>query len=774
MSDFYWEELAGTLFDEAGDALFLFDPESEQVREVNPMAQRLSGYTRRELQEMKITYLFRSEQEGGVQRLRHAFRRTGLFHSQEGFWLRHKTNHSWVPVNLTITRLHIEPKTIGLITARDITERHQAHALLQKTDAELRRVMSSVSDCLWSAEINAEGQWIYRFVSPVVETITGRKPDFYIKGGIGQWMTTVHPDDRSRMANVRDQLRHGQAIQDEYRVVRPDGSFRWVRTNVAATTLPEGRGYRLDGILSDITDRKLYEQALQASEAKYRSLIENLTQSIFLKDRDLRYVTANKQFCLTLGLTEEELVGKDDLELYPAELADRYRAADRLVLQEGRRLELEEQNLISGQLRTVQKMKMPVLDENGLIIGVLGIFWDVTDQRNLEAQVRQAHKMEAVGQLAGGIAHDFNNLLTGILGNLALALADLPDGHPCRDLLTSAETAGFRAADLIRQLLSFSRRAPLQPVSLNLNTSIDETVRLLRSTLDPRIILNIKAEPKLWQIQADASQISQVLMNLCLNARDAMPQGGNLTLETANVRLDRDRASVSLDGRPGDFVHLCVSDNGQGMPPEVREHIFEPFFTTKEPGKGTGLGLAMVFGIVKQHGGWIECTSAVGQGTYFDIYLPRLAAPKAAPAAIGTIDGVRGGKETILLADDEEMVGRLGETTLKRHGYQVLIASDGTEALDVYRRRGRDIDLVILDLSMPKLSGPDTLRELRKINPTVHVLISSGFCSDEDRLTIEKEGIAGFVAKPYRPADLARKVREVLDRAGSTRQAGED
>jgi len=762
MTDTYWPELAGTLFEEAGDALFLFDPDMEQLREVNPMAQRLSGFTRRELLEMKITYLFRSEAEGGVSRLRHAFRRTGLFHSQEGFWLRHKEGGHWVPVNLTVNRLHVEPKPLGIITARDISERREAFAQLQKVEQELRRVLNSVSDCLWSAQVDANGRFVYSYISSVMQQIAGR-PAEYFMAGPQQWLGIVHPEDRGLLRGVLAQISTGSSVQHEYRINFLDGGIRWVRDSIVATPAAAG-GFKLDGVLSDITARKEAEEALRAGEARYRSLVENLTQSVFLKDRELRYLAANKPFCRSVGKdTEAEILGQDDFDLYPEHLAEKYRAADRLVLQEGRRLELEEQNLIGGKLRTVQKVKTPVLDAQGQIAGVLGIFWDVTDQRLMEAQLRQAHKMEAVGQLAGGIAHDFNNLLTGILGNLSLALADLPRDHGTHELLASAEVAALRAAELTRQLLGFSRRAPLVSQPLNINSLIDETVRLLRRTLDPRIAIQVRAAADLWSVQGDATQVGQVVLNLCLNARDAMRDGGSLTLETANFRLDAEGAPLPVEGRAGEFVRLRVLDTGAGMAPEVQERIFEPFFTTKEPGKGTGLGLAMVFGIVKQHQGWIECRSEVGRGTTFDIYLPRLATAVPVPASAPAEGGVRGGGETILLADDEEVVGRLGQTILERQGYTVLNALDGVEAVEIYRQQGQSIDLVILDLAMPRLSGPETLHELRRLNPKVSVLISSGYSSDEDLRTVERAGVMGFVAKPYRPADLVRRVRAALD-----------
>jgi hypothetical protein len=878
-ADFFWQELGGTLFEEAGDALFLFDPTSEQIRDANPMGQRLTGYTRRELLDLTITHMIRSEIDDGLQRMRLAFRRTGVFHSQEGFFLRNKSNGRWLPVNLTITRLHTDHQAIGLLTARDISERREAMARLHESEERYRSLFET---SLQGIAIHQDG--IIRFGNPTFARMFGYAK---VEELIGKdfWQTLVQPHEWPVLHERTQAFLRGERlpVHPGWQGIRKDGSTVWVQAT--ATVIPwegrpaicayfndvterklaedalresaqrnrllleqmpaivwttdtelrilssagagltrigeqpnlyvgrtlaealgtndpeylplaahiralagetvtyemewKGRAWqtRIDplrgpdgaiigtiGLCVDCTERKQADEALRASEAKYRTLIDNLTQSVFLKDRDLRFVAVNPPFCRAFGRRAEELIGKDDFFIAPPHLAEKYRADDRKVLQERKRLDVEEQTMIQGKLRTVQTVKTPILDRTGEAVGVLGIFWDVTEQRNLEAQLRQAHKMEAVGQLAGGIAHDFNNLLTGIIGNLALALADLPASHPTRELLTNAETAAVRAAELTRQLLGFSRRTPLLSRPLNLNTVLDETLRLIRRTFDPRIEVRVVCEPKLAAIQADAAQMGQVLMNLCLNARDAMPQGGILTLETANVHLDSEAAAKTLEGRPGDFVRLQVTDTGCGMPPEVRERIFEPFFTTKEQGKGTGLGLAMVFGILKQHQGWIECESEVGQGTTFEVFLPAMPATVVQGEA-ALPDGIRGGRETILLADDEEVVSRLGETILGRHGYHVLTATDGVEAVEIYRRHARDIDLVILDLSMPRLSGPETLRELRSINPAVRVLISSGYSNDEDLSELQREGALGFVAKPYRPAELARKVRAALDQS---------
>jgi PAS domain S-box-containing protein len=661
MSRYNLGKLARTLFEESGDALFLFDPESERMLDVNLMAQRLSGFTGGELLEWPVLDLFRSEDASGLARLRQAYRRASYFHPQEGFWLRHRDRGVWIPVNLTVARLHVQSGILGLITARDISERRRA------------------------------------------------------------------------------------------------------------------------------------EVALRTSEARYRSLLENLEQSVFLKDTSLRFIAANLRFCEAVGRPEADILGKTDFDFYPPALAEKYRADDRRVMTDGRRLELEEQNLFKGRMRRVRVIKTPVRDNQDQIVGVLGIFWDVTEQHALEEQLRQAQKMEAVGQLAGGVAQDFNNLLTAILGNLALMQGSLASGDPNRPLVEATERAAWRAATLTRQLLGFSRRTLLHPEPLNANHIIQEVVGLLQRTIDPRIALQTHACADLWTIQADPNQLSQVLMNLCLNARDALqplvdgsptrspapgenhadlsprdsflvrpPEQATILLEANNVFLDDEDVSEHAGSRPGEYVRLRVCDNGTGISPEVRAHIFELFFTTKGPGKGTGLGLAMVFGIVQQHNGWIECHSVVGQGTRFDIYLPRLRASAPASAAPVAPRQPTGGNETILLVDDEPMLRNLGRSILEKFGYRVVLAKDGQEAIEVYEQQRHQINLVILDMTMPRVSGRDALRQLNGLHSDVRVLFASGYTAEH--LTEEDhEHIAGFVSKPYRPDELAAAVRAALD-----------
>jgi CheY-like chemotaxis protein/two-component sensor histidine kinase len=372
-----------------------------------------------------------------------------------------------------------------------------------------------------------------------------------------------------------------------------------------------------------------------------------------------------------------------------------------------------------------------------------------------------------VGQLAGGVPHDFNNLLTAVVGNVSLLLRRMGPHHPDREQLEEVELAATRASELTKKLLGFSRRALLSLEALDVRSIARETAALLRRTLDPRVHLVMDESDEPCLVLADAGELGQVLLNLCLNSRDAMPEGGKLVLRVHPCVVSEAQVRQRLDAAPGEHVCLSVEDTGQGMTAEVRAHAFEPFFTTKQPGAGTGLGLAMVFGIVRQHHGWIELSSEPGRGTRFDIYLPRHDAAHAAHALASELAPAAKERETILVVDDEEPVRHVAEAILCDRGYRVLLAEDGVAALALYERAHREIDLVVLDLRMRRLSGRDTLHAIWKINPNARVLISSGHAGEHERVAAS-EPIAGSLPKPYGFEELARAVRDALDR-GSPR-----
>jgi signal transduction histidine kinase/ActR/RegA family two-component response regulator len=398
---------------------------------------------------------------------------------------------------------------------------------------------------------------------------------------------------------------------------------------------------------------------------------------------------------------------------------------------------------------------------------------EIAERTRLEQQLLQAQKMEALGQLAGGIAHDFNNLLTVIMGNLSLARIQSGQDAKIAALLQAAEQGTHRASDLTRQLLAVGRRTFNLPKALDLHEVVTEVVQILKRTIDPRIVIETPAAEIVWLVYADSGQMFQALMNLCVNARDAMPDGGRLQISLENVtRKIQGNGNLALEAAPGSFVRLIVSDTGIGMEPETCRRIFEPFFTTKEVGRGMGLGLAMVYGIVTQNKGIISVDSKPRLGSRFTIELPRHLeddANQAVSAALVAKETVAktadGGGETVLVVEDEDQIRKLARRVLEQLGYVVLEAEDGVRGLTVYQEEQPRIAAVILDLTMPKKSGLEVLATLRRLNPSVRVILSSGYSAAAQKLDLAKLGVMAFLQKPYVPNDLARTLRNVLDQA---------
>jgi len=517
-------------------------------------------------------------------------------------------------------------------------------------------------------------------------------------------------------------------------------------------------------VLRDITDRKREEEALRRSAASYRSLILGATYGIFRCDRDGKFLAVNPALVAMLGYESEA-------DLLAANLVhDVIRDSDegaRLLQQyrQGGRVDgIEAQwRRKDGTPVPVRLSGRTVLDEHGALEGYEIIAENVSERWHLEEQLRQAQKMEAVGRLAGGVAHDFNNLLTIVTGYSDLLLERLGATDAMRAYVEEIKKAGERAASLTRQLLAFGRRQVLAPQVLDLNTVVTNVDKMLRRLIGENIELSTVLEPELGRVKADPGQIEQVILNLALNARDAMPQGGQLTLETANVELNQGETRTRVSVLPGRYVMLAVSDSGIGMDAETQAHIFEPFFTTKKEGKGTGLGLATVYGIVKQSGGHIWLCSEPGQGTTFKIYLPRVEEAAQPVEAISPGAPLSGGSETILLVEDEEGVRDLARRILELKGYKVITASNPTEAAQVCERHEGPIHLLLTDVVMPTMSGRQLAEHVAFLRPGLKVLYMSGY-TDSAIVPhgILKEGTP-FLQKPFTPEALAHKVREVLD-----------
>jgi len=510
-------------------------------------------------------------------------------------------------------------------------------------------------------------------------------------------------------------------------------------------------------------ERRKAEEALRESEKRLQKILDNSPAIIFLKDTEGRYLYVNAQFGKLTVLTPEQILGKTDAEIFPPEQAAAFRANDLKVLQTGVALEFEEGAHHLDGLHTSIVAKFPLRNTEGEVYAICGIATDITERKSLEAQLRQSQKMEAIGRLAGGIAHDFNNMLTVINGFSELMLLSLPGEAPQRDSLEQIRDAGERAATLTRHLLAFSRQQVLQPRVLDLNAEVANMDTMLKRMIAEDIDLLTILSPGSTPVKADPGQIQQILMNLVVNARDAMPDGGRLTIETADVVLDTDYARRHVGVSPGRYVMLAVSDNGCGMDKQTQARIFEPFFTTKEEGKGTGLGLSTVYGIVKQSGGNIWVYSEPGRGTTFRIYLPRIEGVAEAIEPGKAQEPLPTGSETILLAEDDAGVRKLAKTILQTHGYTVLEAAQGEDALRLSGQHEGLIHLMVTDMVMPEMSGRELAERLKPLRPNMKVLLMSGYTDKAMLHHGELDPGMAFLQKPFTPQTLARKVREVLD-----------
>jgi two-component system, cell cycle sensor histidine kinase and response regulator CckA len=529
-----------------------------------------------------------------------------------------------------------------------------------------------------------------------------------------------------------------------------------------ANESPRKGALRRGGVLRQLQEA---EVKLRRTEHRYRTLIESIPDIIYTLELDGSLSYISPRWKKILGHDESEVLGRFFIEFAPPEDHLFLVRVFKDVRNQKKNVENVHWHYIrkDGVSRFFLGSAAPLYDEEGRVTGMIGIARDVTDHKRLEEQLLQSQKMESIGNLAGGIAHGFNNLLGGILGYATFAKRKLSNRDKIYQSIEAIERSAQRAAELTKQLLGFARRGKYQVRPIDCNALIGEIALILQRTIDPRIAIEVDPDPLLSLIEGDEAQIQQALMNICLNARDALPKGGSLKIASRNQRMIPDQAFRQRGMKEGSYIRLTISDTGTGMSPEVRERIFEPFFTTKAKGQGTGLGLSMVYGIIQNHGGMIEVQSQPGRGSTFAVFLPAIASASVNGEELPSVPDAHQGEETILLVDDEEIIRGLGIDILEDRGYRVFSASEGKEAVSIYRERRREIDLVILDVMMPGIGGKETYRQLRAINPRVKVLLSSGYSTDGEVGEILKQGVSGFVQKPYREEELAARVREVLD-----------
>jgi two-component system, cell cycle sensor histidine kinase and response regulator CckA len=637
----------------------------------------------------------------------------------------------------------------------------------QRTESEDRLTLATdaASIGVWDWDLIAD-RW---YASPVYCSMLGYPPD---RGASDRavWLERLHPDDRPAVAaKIQNTIAsRGTSYEYEARMRHADGSYRWIHVVGRILAFDEhGQAMRLIGVRMDVTERKLTELRLRESEDRFRELAANIQEVFWMTD------PSRRQF-LYISPAYEKLWGRSCSNLYrsPGDwLAavhpdDRARVAESTATTQTRG-ECDETYRIlrpDGSIRWIHDRAYPVRDSTGQVQRLVGTAEDITEARQLEAQLRQSQRMEAVGQLAGGVAHDFNNILAAIMMQADLALESFDRPAEVRDLLAEIMTATERAANLTRQLLAFSRRQVLQMRVINLNDVVVSLTKLLERILGEDVDFQLKLHPRPLLTRADAGMLDQVLMNLVVNARDAMPVGGRLTIETSKHLLAPEAGSAPAGAAREPYVCLSVTDTGTGIEPEHLPRIFEPFYTTKDPSKGTGLGLATAFGIVKQHGGSLTVDSVVRKGTTFRVLLRATddvasAAPErpARPVA-------HGGGETILVVEDDAAVRLLTRRTLERAGYRVLEASNGIEALRVWERDQSTIDLLVTDVVMPGgIGGRELAKRLHLRKPELRVILTSGYSADMAGQELSLLPGHAFLQKPALPSVLLECVRRCLD-----------
>ncbi len=500
---------------------------------------------------------------------------------------------------------------------------------------------------------------------------------------------------------------------------------------------------------------------LQLSERRYQYLVDNSPDIICTLGPDGSFTYVNPAWEIILGHKTDEVVGRRLTDFVLQEGAEYYLRLFKQVKDDGETIRDASCTLThkDGSSRIFSMSGAPNLDSGGNLIGMVGVFKDVTEQRKLEAQLAQAQKMQAIGTLAGGIAHDFNNLLMGIQGRTSLMFLNMDTDYPHYEHLKGIESIVESGASLTRQLLGFARGGKYEVKPTNINELIDKSAQMFGRTRK-EIEIHTSYEKDAWTLEADQGQIEQVMLNLYVNAWHAMPGGGELYVRTENVRLGDDDAGP-FGVEPGNYVKISIEDTGMGMDEATRRRIFEPFFTTKEMGRGTGLGLAFAYGIIRNHGGVIDVDSKQGRGTTFNIYIPA-SGKKIQEREERPVDLLRG-TESVLLVDDEDMIIEVGQEILQEMGYKVLLARSGKEAVEVYKKNKDEIDMVILDMIMPDMGGGETYDKMKEIHPGVKVLLSSGYSIEGQASEILARGCNGFIQKPFSAKQLSHTIRQVLD-----------
>lgn len=762
------EERLQRVVESVQDIIYAASPEGK-ITYLNPAFEQITGWARDELIGKDSTLLLHPDELSLARERLYRIIRGEKMPVVESR-VRSRSGEYIVLESTTSVKMQ-DGKVIEIMgIGRDVTMSRKIERSLRESEERFR---SLSEQSLQGIYIIKDGKMI--FANDMVCEITGYSQDEILDWSPGEVIKLVHPDDKDF---VLKQMRRKQAGDSEvvplyeFRIIDKKGKIKWLLLH-SKTIRYEG-GTALEAVIMDITKRKMAEEALRDSEKKFSTIFYASPNSITISViGDGRFIEVNESFLRLTGYTREEVIGHTSLELNIWAKSEDRDFVTRGLQAHGavRNLEVEfrvksgetRQGLFSGEV--IHLGGEPYL---------LAVTNDISEikqtqdaLKETEGQLRQMQKMEAMGRLAGGVAHDFNNLLTVIIGYSALISRRLTKDNPLWENIQEIGKAGSQASTLTRQLLAFSRKQVLQPRVLNINNVVANVEKMIRRLIGEDIELVSVLYPDLGQIKADPGQIEQVIMNLVVNARDAMPRGGRIIIETSNVNLDKLHARQHLQMEPGSYIMLAVSDDGCGMEKETLSHVFEPFYTTKEKGKGTGLGLSTVYGIVKQSGGYIRAYSEPGRGTTFKIYMPRVEKSTEPAQEETPYEDLPCGFETILLVEDEDMVRKLIHSILQMCGYNVLVARNGGEAILICEQHKDPIQLMLTDIVMPIIDGPNLAKRLEGLRPDMKVLYMSGYTDN----VVILQGILGsdlpFLQKPITPESLTNKVREVLGRSMS-------
>jgi len=751
----------------------------------NPAAEKMLGLSAREAMGHPLPSVPVEKQEES-RRLRERIRNGETLDGEEV--RRQKSDGTPIDYSIYASPLRdAEGRITGNISVIvDITERKRmedelrlARDELEKRVAERTKQLEATAEALRTSEEryalavqgSNDGIWDLNlttgeiYFSPRWKSMLGYEDD-EIPNNLEEWKKRLHPDDRYRVMEARNACLEGHkpTYEIEYRLQHKDGSYRWINARGTCHRDSGGNPTRFVGSHSDITERKIIEEVLRESEKKYRTLFEESKDAIIVLDKARRVIDINDAFIELFGYTREEIFALDLEKLY-------CKREDRNVLWQklegfGFASDFEMELKRKDDERIIVHVSASAIkDDAGQISGYQGIFHDMTDRKKLEQQLLQAQKLESIGLLAGGVAHEFNNLLTGISGYGQIIEEIIPpDDELLQESVGQILRATDRAAELARSLLAFGRKQLIHPKPVHVHTIVHDTVGLIKRIIGEDIELRTSFSDKNLLVKVGEGQIEQILMNLATNARDAMPSGGHIHIATQEVVVkDGSESNYGL-ARPGVYVLISVSDTGTGIDKKSLERVFEPFYTTKEIGKGTGLGLSVIYGIVKQNNGSVHVESEPGEGTTVSIYLPTTNEVPIGIEKRHKAKPVFRGTETILVAEDDEMVQRFISKVLKWAGYSVITAKDGEDAVMKFKKEMDVISLVLTDVVMPKKNGKEILGEIKKLRPEIRVIFISGYSAEFiDKNVINKDSTT-FITKPFLKTDLLQKVREVLDR----------